>query len=326
MTQARADISASLKPLHNLPIDAELALIFPGQGAQKAGMGSEAAQASTIAKSVFEAADEALGVALSRLCFEGPAEELTRTVNAQPAIVTTSLAILASALESGVLNKRPAFVAGHSLGEYTALVAAGSLPFADALRLVRERGRLMEDAGSENPGTMAAIVGLSEDIVGEICRLSGAELCNFNARAQIVIGGRADDVEAACRLAKERGGRGLPMNVAGAFHTSLVESAARTFEAVLEAVPVQSPAIPLIGNVTGMPLASPGEVVSELGRQMAMPVRWNQSVAYMIEAGVRRFVEPGPGQTLITMLKRDHPELTLMSLDQPSVPAAASHV
>jgi len=326
MTQAQLSITASLKALHNLPIDPELALIFPGQGAQKAGMGSRAAKASTIAKSAFETADDVLRARLSRLCFEGPEEELTRTANAQPAILTTSLAILAAALESGVLNNRPAFLAGHSLGEYTALVAAGSLPFSDALWLVRERGRLMDEAGTENPGTMAAIVGLSEDVVSEVCQLSGAEQCNFNARTQTVIGGKAEVVQIACRLAKERGGRGLPMNVSGAFHTSLMKSATHTFEAVLDGVVPEETVVPVVGNVTANPLESPAEIVSELRRQMAMPVLWYQSLRFMIDAGVRTFVDVGPGQTLVSMLKRDHPELTLISLDQPSVPAGASHV
>ena len=326
MTQAQRDLSVSSNALHQLPIDPELALLFPGQGAQKLGMGFEAAQSSARAKTLFKTADDVLETRLSRLCFEGPEEELTRTVNAQPAILTTSLAILASALESGVIDKSPAFVAGHSLGEYTALVAAGSLPFGDALRLVLERGRLMEEAGTKNPGTMAAIVGLSEDAISEVCRLSGAEQCNLNARTQTVIGGAPELVETACRLAKERGGRGLPMKVAGAFHTSLMESAAQNFEAVLEGVVAQDSAIPVIGNVTAKPLETPREMISELGRQMAMPVLWYQSILYMIDAGVRTFVEAGPGQTLITMLKRDFPELTLISLDRPSVPAAASHV
>jgi len=326
MTPAQSDLSASIKSLHQLPIDPELGLLFPGQGAQKMGMGSEAWQSSASAKAVFETADDVLGTSLSRLCFEGPEEELTRTVNAQPAILTTSLAIVAAALESRVLDKRPAFLAGHSLGEYTALVAAGALPFADAFQLVRERGRLMEQAGIENPGTMAAIVGLSEHSVREVCRLSGAELCNFNARTQTVIGGAPEAVETASQLAKERGGRGLPMKVAGAFHTSLMEPAARNFETALEGVVAQDSSIPVIGNVTAKPIETRADLISELERQMATPVLWYQSILYMIDSGVRRFIEAGPGQTLIAMLKRDFPDLTLISLDRSSVPAAASHV
>lgn len=326
MTPAQSDIPGSIKALHQLPTDPQLALIFPGQGAQKVGMGFEASQSSHGARTVFQTADEVLGMRLSRLCLEGPEDELTRTVNAQPAILTASLAILAAALEFGVIQRRPVYLAGHSLGEYTALVAAGSLRFADALRLVRERGRLMAEAGTENPGTMAAIVGLSEEAVSELCRLSGAVQCNSNARTQTVIGGKPEAVEAACRLAKELGGRGLPMKVAGAFHTSLMAGAARNFETVLASVVAHEPVIPVIGNVTARPIATARELISELGRQMETPVRWYQSTLYMIDAGVRHFVEAGPGQALITMLKRDSPQLTLRSLDRPSVPAATSHV
>ncbi len=326
MTFGRKSTSDSLKGLHNLPADAELALLFPGQGSQKAGMGLEAYRSSSAAHAVFETADEVLGAGLSRLCFEGPDSELTRTANAQPAILATSMALLATALESGALDRRPAFVAGHSLGEYTAMVAAGSLPFEDALRLVRWRGRLMEEAGAQNPGTMAAIVGLTEDQVTDICRLSGAQPCNFNARTQVVIGGTLNSVEAACALVKERGGRGLPMKVAGAFHTSLMELAAREFEAALEGVSPQDPAIPVMSNVAAKPMDSAAALTSDLARQMAMPVLWHQSIQYMMEAGVRTFVELGPGRALTAMLRRDAPELTLVSLDDGAVTASTSHV
>jgi len=290
------------------------------------GMGLETYMSSAAGRAVFETADDVLGLGLSRLSFEGPDSELTRTANAQPAILATSLALLAAALESGVLDRRPAFLAGHSLGEYTALVAAGSLPFEDALRLVRERGRLMQEAGAENPGTMAAIVGLTTDHVTDICRLSGAQPCNFNARTQVVIGGTPDRVEAACALAKERGGRGLPMKVAGAFHTSLMERAAREFEAALEGVSPQDPAIPVMSNVTAKPMDSAAELTSDLARQMAMPVLWHQSIQCMMEAGVQTFVELGPGRALTAMLRRDAPELTLTSLDDGAVTASTSNV
>src|SRR4029453_491336 len=189
MTPARNSFSGSLKILHDLPQDPELAFLFPGQGAQKVGMGLEAYQSSLAARAVYEAADHALELELSSLCFEGPEQELIRTDNAQPAILVTSLAILAAALDSGSVERRPAFAAGHSLGEYTALVVAGSIRFDDCLRLVRERGRLMERAGKQNTGTMAAIVGLGADEVRELCELSGTQVCNFNAQTQIVVGG-----------------------------------------------------------------------------------------------------------------------------------------
>jgi len=289
-------------------------------------MGLEACQSSPTARAVFQAADDILEADLNRLCFEGPEQELTRTVNAQPAILVTSLAIVAAALESGAIDKRPAFVAGHSLGEYTALVLAGSLQFKDCLRLVRERGRLMEEAGTRNPGTMAAIVGLTADQVGELCALSGAHECNFNARTQIVVGGTPDAVERACALAKERGGRGLPMKVAGAFHTPLMDAAASSFKIVLSEVVAEDPAIPTIANASAVPLQTGADVISELGSQMAVPVFWHQSVLHMVETGVTKFLELGPGRTLTTMLKRDFPELTLQSIDGDPIAASASHV
>jgi [acyl-carrier-protein] S-malonyltransferase len=321
MTLSQNPIADHLKGLHGLPADPTLALLFPGQGSQIVGMGLAAYQSSTAARAVFDSADLALQTGLSRLCFEGPEDELTRTINAQPAILTTSLAYLAAVLESGALEELPAFLAGHSLGEYTALVAAGSLNFADAVRLVRERGRLMEEAGERTAGTMAAIVGLTEEVVTEICRQSGAEACNFNARTQIVIGGPPQAIADAATLARERGGRGLSMNVAGAFHTSLMEPAVEAFQKLLEGESLADPVIPVIGNVSAAPLRTAAECRSDLERQIASPVHWHQSILHMLEAGVRTFVELGPGKALTTMLKRDSPELELISLD--GVPATA---
>jgi [acyl-carrier-protein] S-malonyltransferase len=326
MTLSQNPIADGLKGLHELPEDPTLALLFPGQGSQKVGMGLEAYRSCNAARAVFDSADLALQTGLSRLCFEGPEDELTRTIHAQPAILTTSLAYLAAALESGALEKRPAFLAGHSLGEYTALVAAGSLNFADAVRLVRERGRLMEEAGKRTPGNMAAIVGLTEDVVTEICRQSGAEACNFNARTQIVIGGSPQAIQHAATLAREHGGRGLPMNVAGAFHTSLMEPAVDEFQKLLEGESLADPAIPLIGNVSAAPLRTVAECRSDLERQIASPVRWHQSILHMLEVGVRTFVELGPGKALTTMLRRDSPELELISLDGSAATARTANV
>jgi len=326
MTVRRNPIANHLQGLHNLSADPGLALLCPGQGSQKVGMGLEVYQSSAASKAIFDTADSVLEANVGRLCLEGPESELTRTINAQPAILTTSLAYLAAALESGALAKRPAYLAGHSLGEYTALVIAGSLAFEDALRLVRQRGRVMEEAGARNAGTMAAIIGLMEDRLLEICDASGAEPCNFNARTQVVVGGTAEAVDRACALAKEHGGRGLPMNVAGAFHTSLMAPAAREFEDILGRESIEAPAIPVIGNVTGEPMRSAAEVRSELQRQIARPVRWHQSVLHMRDAGIRTFTELGPGRVLTTMLKRDTPELELISLDGAATMASTTNV
>ncbi len=301
--------------LHQAPADPGLALCFPGQGSQKPGMGKDVFEVSAAARAVFRAADDVLGRPLSQLCFQGPDEELTRTANAQPAILISSVALLAAALESEALAKRPSFCAGHSLGEYTALVSAGALAFEDALLLVQERGRLMEEAGREQPGTMAAIVGLEEEDVQVICADTGAEICNYNAPGQVVVGGAPEAVEAACRLAKERGGRGLPLKVSGAFHTSLMEQAAARFSEVVARFPVRDPLVPVMGNVSGNPLRTAEEVRRELQEQIRRPVRWRQSVLRMIDEGVSFFVEVGPGRVLTTMLKRAAPQVKAISID-----------
>lgn len=312
--------------LHQAPTDPGLALCFPGQGSQKPGMGKDVAETSAAARMVFEAADDVLGMPLSRLCFEGPEEELIRTANAQPAILVTSLALLAAAVENGTIDRTPRLCAGHSLGEYTALVAAGSLAFEDALRLVRERGRLMEEAGREQPGTMAAVVGLNDGAVEEICTDSGAEVCNYNSPGQVVIGGSPEAVERACRLAKERGGRGLPLRVSGAFHTSLMEAATASFAQALERTAIADPTVPVIGNVSGEPLRTAQEVVCELREQIRRPVRWQQSIERMIGEGVTRFVEVGPGRVLTTMLKRAAPQVKAIAIDGVGALTGAGYV
>jgi [acyl-carrier-protein] S-malonyltransferase len=326
MTFGRNPIPDSLKRLYSLPADPSLALLFPGQGSQKVGMGHDAWLSHQACREVFETADCTLGINLSAICFEGPEGELLRTTNAQPAILTTSLAYLVAALETGALNQRPAYLAGHSLGEYAAMVVAGCLEFEEALRLVRERGRLMEQTGTESAGTMAAIVGLKADQVSEICRLSGAEACNHNARTQVVVGGTPSAVERACALAREQGGRGLPMNVAGAFHTSLMEPAAREFKVILAGLDAADPTVPVVSNVDATAMSVAAQCISDLAQQIARPVLWHQSITFMREAGVRTFAELGPGRALITMLKRDAPELALISLDGPTVVASAANV
>lgn len=311
---------------HNLPLDPALAVILPGQGSQKVGMGKDIAESSPAAHSIFDLADRILGQNLSDLCFNGPEEELTRTTNAQLAILTTSIAILTAALESGTVDKTPAFLAGHSLGEYTALVAAGSFSFQDALLLVRERSRLMDRAGRETPGTMAAVVGLSDEGVADICRLSGAEPCNYNSPSQIVVGGTVFAVGAACRLAKERGGRGLPLNVSGAFHTSLMDSAARNFTHVLEGFTAHDPSIPIVGNVTATCLTDATSIVADLAKQISAPVRWSQSISFMIDQGVSRIMEIGPGHALTATLKRSYPDVTPISIDCAAALTSPSNV
>ena len=316
MNEATSPSRLTADRLLQLPIDPELALVFPGQGSQKVGMGQGAAESSQTAAGVFAEADEALGFNLSQLCFEGPEDCLKETANTQPAILAASVAILAAALDAGTIKRRPALVAGHSLGEYSALVAAGALEFDAAMRLVRERGRLMDEAGQASPGTMAAIVGLDEAAVEEICRQSGAEVANYNAATQTVVGGAPQAVERACALAKEHGGRGLPVKVSGAFHTSLMEPAATAFARLLAKAEVAEPVIPVVGNVSGQTLASAADVRADLEQQIRRPVRWHQSIDAMAAAGVRRAIEVGPGKVLTAQLKRSHPSLDARPIEE----------
>ncbi|HEY5640559.1 MAG TPA: ACP S-malonyltransferase [Dehalococcoidia bacterium] len=316
MNEATSPSQLTTARLLQLPTDPELVLVFPGQGSQKVGMGRAAAASSETAAGVFTEADEALGTDLSRLCFEGPEERLKETANTQPAILAASVAVLAAALDAGAIGRRPALVAGHSLGEYSALVASGALEFGAAMRLVRERGRLMDEAGRAAPGTLAAVVGLDEATVEEICRESGAEVANYNAATQTVVGGSPDAVDRACALAKQRGGRGLPVKVSGAFHTSLMEPAAAAFASLLADAEIADPVIPVVGNVSGQTLSSAADARADLEQQIRRPVRWHQSIDAMEAAGARRAIEVGPGKVLTAQLKRSHPGLNARSIEE----------
>lgn len=301
--------------LHVVNEDDTLALLFPGQGSHQVGAGLDLYERFPPARQVFERCDEALGYPLSKLCFEGPEEQLRDTANAQPAIMAVSLACLAAALEAGALRRRPAFIAGHSLGEFTALVAAGALELGDAVSLVATRGRLMSEACRRNPGTMAALVGLNGEALEEVCRLSGVEPCNYNSPAQVVVGGPIAAVEQASALAKERGGRALPLSVSGAFHTSLMAPAAEEFAAAVDACPVSDPSIPVVANCTAEPLTTAAAVRDELRQQIIRPVLWHQSVLKMTSTGVTTFIEVGPGKVLSGLIKRAGDALTALSVD-----------
>jgi len=316
MPQASSALASHLNDgLRSAPRDASLAIIFPGQGSHQVGAGRDLYDAYPLAREVFRRADETLAIPLTKLCFEGPEDHLRDTANAQPAILTVSLACLAAALESGALRRQPAFVAGHSLGEFSALVAAGALDLEDALSLVATRGRLMRDASQRRPGTMAALIGLSDAALDEVCRDSGVEPCNYNSQSQVVIGGPVAAVEKASRLAKERGARALPLNVSGAFHTSLMEPAAQGFAAAVDVCPIRDPSIPIVANATAQPLTTAAAVRQELRQQIIRPVLWRQSVLKMTSAGVTTFVEAGPGRVLSGLVKRAGRGLTTLSLD-----------
>jgi len=292
-----------------------LALLFPGQGSQRLGMGRGLWETSRAARLVLEEADQVLGWPLSRLMFHGPEEDLTHTANAQPAILACSLAYLAAALDADILKGRPVLLAGHSLGEYTALVAAGALDMASALGLVRRRGELMAQASRERPGTMVAIMGLTPQEVEEICRLTGAEPANYNAPQQTVVGGPQEVVAAAARLARERGGRAVPLAVSGAFHTSLMASAAAGLAQALAEAPIRDARIPVVGNACPWALSSAAEIRQELAIQLTTPVRWLESLQFMASQGVDTFLEVGPGQVLAGLVKRTLPKATAQALE-----------
>lgn len=288
------------------PVRKGRAFVFPGQGAQAVGMGKDLYEQFPRARELYDRADEILGFGLSRLCFEGPEEELQQTRNAQPAIAVTSLALLKVATEvSPQLLERPAFVAGHSLGEYSALVAAGSLPFDEAIRLLRIRGELMQAAGELNPGTMAAVLGLDLADCEEICREAGAEVCNVNAPGQIVIGGRREAVVRALDYAKARGAvKVIPLSVSGAFHSSLMRPAADGLVQPVATATLADPAVPVVLNVSATPTQDEMAIRHELVDQVCRPVQWSRTVEFLGEQGVETFVEFGPGRVLTAIIKR----------------------
>jgi [acyl-carrier-protein] S-malonyltransferase len=315
MPQASAPSKHLSEKLQAAPTDASLAILFPGQGSHRVGAGRDLFDRFASAREVFQRCEAILDFPLTRLCFEGPDQLLRDTANAQPGILAVSLASLAAALENGALQRQPAFVAGHSLGEFSALVAAGAICLEDAVSLVAARGRLMRDASEQEPGTMIAIMGLNDEALEEVCRDSDVEICNHNSASQVVVGGPVAAIDKAARLAKQSGGRALPLNVSGAFHTSLMAPAVHQFAAAVDACPVRDPFIPVIGNTNAEPLTTVTAVREELRQQIVRPVLWHQSTARMISAGVTTFVEAGPGRVLSGLVKRAGTGLTAHDLD-----------
>jgi [acyl-carrier-protein] S-malonyltransferase len=284
--------------------DQKVAYVFPGQGSQWAGMGHDLYTNSPKAKAVFDEADSVLGFPLSRLCFEGPEDVLRQTVNAQPGIMTVSVAYLRTS--AAVQDKpQPSFVAGHSLGEYTALVAAGALSFADALRLARERGRLMQEAGNQTSGGMLAVIGLDETLVQSVCQATGTEIANINCPGQIAISGPSQVLDKAAQLAKEKGAqRVIPLPVSGAFHSRLMQPAADGMAKAVSNLRFGDAVIPIVANTTAQPMTSGSALKAELLNQLCHSVLWQKSVEWMIKEGTLEFVEIGPGQVLTGLIKR----------------------
>ena len=291
------------------------AYVFPGQGSQSVGMGLDLYQSYDAARAVFEQADKALGFPISRLCFEGPEEELVKTVNAQPAIVTVSFACLEAARSLNDGLPPASFVAGHSLGEYTALAAAGVLGFADTVYLARERGRLMHEAGQITPGGMAAIIGLDQAPLAQVCKESGTGIANINCPGQIVISGAKDKLEKAMALAKEKGAsRVIPLQVSGAFHTPLMQLAVDGLVQIIDKLSFSNPAVPVIGNTTAQPMTTAAAVKVELLTQLCNCVQWQRSVEYMIKDGVDNFIEIGPGRVLAGLIKRIDRNVNILNI------------
>ncbi|MEK7806747.1 MAG: ACP S-malonyltransferase, partial [Chloroflexota bacterium] len=282
------------------------AYIFPGQGSQSVGMGAELHATSPAARRVFEEADESLGVHLSKLVFQGPAARLQDTINSQPAIMTVSIACWKAWEEfQGSEVMKPSVVAGHSLGEYTSLVVAGVISFADAVKLVRERGRLMQQAAVDRPGGMAAIVGLDELAFAQICAETGVELANINSDDQVVISGDKIAVARAMDLASARGARKtIPLPVSGAFHSSRMRGAQEGLAQAIGALSFQDPHFPIVANSDSVPLTTGGAVKEELVRGLCQCVQWKDSVKCMVRSGVSQFLEFGPAGVLSGLIKR----------------------
>jgi [acyl-carrier-protein] S-malonyltransferase len=284
-----------------------VAFQFPGQGSQAVGMGASLADAFPEARAVFQEADDVLGFELSRLCWEGPESELRSTENAQPALLVHGVACARVLVSGGVV---PAVTAGHSLGEFTAHVIAGSLAFGDALRLVRVRGQAMARAGDERPGTMAAVIGLQEADVERLCeelRQNGETLvpANYNAPGQIVISGSVEAVRRATVEAKARGARmAVELQVSGAFHSPLMATAVGPLAEALAEVEVREAGIPVVANVDALPVREPDAIRARLIDQVTGAVRWTECVRTLRELGARRLVELGPGSVLTGLLKR----------------------
>ena len=287
----------------------KVAYVFPGQGSQSVGMGLDLYVHYASAKEVYDEVDSVLGFPLSRLCFEGPESDLIQTVNVQAAVLATSIACLRAAQEA-TNNALPAptFVAGHSLGEFTALIVAGVLTLSDAVRLVRERGRLMHEAGRRKHGGMMAVLGLDLPVVENICLSVGTVVSNINCPGQIVISGPQENLEKARRLAKTKGARRtIPLKVSGAFHSFLMEPAIEGLKSAVAGVNFSKPSMPIISNVTAQQLTAVETIKEELVSQIVHCVKWQQSVEATIAKGVTTFFEIGPGDVLAGLIKRISP-------------------
>lgn len=294
----------------------EIAYIFPGQGAQFAGMGKDLYDNFPAAKEVFDKANSILKIDIKKLCFEGPQDELSTTANSQPAILTTSIAAL-RAYESLPLAGQytPKFSLGLSLGEYTSLVAAGAVSFEDALVLVRKRGEFMEEASRKNPGSMACVFGMELRAVEDLCKGIGCEIANLNCPGQVVVSGKTNNVELFSSLARDKGAkRVLMLDVSGPFHSSLMTTARDKLKDYIDKVQFNSPKLNFISNVDARIQTDPVVIKDNLIKQVNSKTFWEESVKFVVQSGIRTFLEIGPGQVLKGLLKKIDPKLEVKSL------------
>jgi len=293
------------------------AIVFPGQGSQAPGMGKDLAETFAVARQVFEEADDALGFAISRLCFDGPAEDLQLTENTQPAILTVSVAAFRAMLAEGI--GAPAFVAGHSLGEYSALVASGALNLSDAVRTVRARGRYMQEAVPVGTGAMAAVIGGDLDAIERICaEARGDQVCsiaNINAPNQIVIAGNTEAVDRAVELLSGVARKVVKLKVSAPFHCALMKPAQDRLAADLERLSFNEPAMPVVTNVDARATTAPDELRDALVRQVSAPVRWVESMQLLMSHGVDTFVEAGPGKVLSGLMRQINRDVKMLNVE-----------
>ena len=304
-----------------------MAFVFPGQGSQYVGMGKSLFDVSETARQVFRRADEILGFALSRMCFEGPEQDLNDTINAQPAILTVSIACLNAMREQWQAMGQviaPQYVAGHSLGEFTALVAADVIDFESALVLVRERGRLMKENGTERPGGMLAVLGLDREVLEAVVAEAGASgvitVANANSPGQMVLSGEGPALDRATELARARGAtRVIRLPISIASHSPLMARAAAQFGEIVARLPLRQPRIPVVANITGQILTSADDIRKELADHILKPVQWTASVVEMVARGSAEFLEIGPGQVLSGLIRRISQDAHVITLNDREV-------